>query len=92
MAEPEAAQPQDDDGDQPSRFVTELGVDPVAVQGRPVHLTGKEYAILELLMLRRGTVLSKEYPHGIFGTRATYRWEPQPIIPVSGHAPDIATT
>ncbi len=38
-----------------------------------------------------GTVLSKEYLFGIFGTRATYRWEPAPIIPVSGHAPDVAT-
>ncbi len=38
-----------------------------------------------------GTVLSKEYLYGIFGGRATYRWEPQPVIPVSGHAPDVAT-
>ena len=38
-----------------------------------------------------GSVLSKEYLFGIFGTRATYRWEPFPIIPVSGHAPDAAT-
>lgn len=32
----------------------------VAVQGQLLHLTGKEYAILELLLLRRGTALSKE--------------------------------
>ena len=38
-----------------------------------------------------GTVLSKEYLYGIFGDRATYRWEPAPVIPVSGHAPDLAT-
>ncbi|WP_411721440.1 alkaline phosphatase family protein [Mycetocola sp.] len=38
-----------------------------------------------------GTVLSKEYLYGIFGERATYRWEPSPIVPVSGHAPDAAT-
>lgn len=38
-----------------------------------------------------GTVLSKEYLFGIFGTRATHRWEPQPIVPVSGHAPDQFT-
>ena len=38
-----------------------------------------------------GTVLSKEYLYGIFGKRATYRWEPEPVIPVSGHAPDQAT-
>lgn len=39
-----------------------------------------------------GTVLSKEYLYGVFGDRATYRWEPQPIVPVSGHAPDVFTT
>lgn len=38
-----------------------------------------------------GSVLSKEYLFGIFGTRATYRWEPEPIIPGSGHAPDVFT-
>jgi two-component system, cell cycle response regulator CtrA len=30
------------------------------VEGRQVHLTGKEYAILELLVLRKGMVLTKE--------------------------------
>ena len=40
---------------------------------------------------RTGTVLSKEYLYGVFGGRATHRWEPGPIIPVSGHAPDIFT-
>ena len=32
----------------------------VLVDGAPVHLTGKEYAVLELLTLRKGTVLTKE--------------------------------
>jgi two-component system cell cycle response regulator CtrA len=32
----------------------------VQANGNPVHLTGKEYAILELLVLRRGMVLTKE--------------------------------
>src|SRR5271165_2353304 len=32
----------------------------VSVDGTPVHLTGKEYAILELLVLRKGMVLTKE--------------------------------
>ncbi|WP_341758287.1 response regulator transcription factor CtrA [Candidatus Tisiphia endosymbiont of Ditula angustiorana] len=32
----------------------------VEVDGTRVHLTNKEYAILELLVLRRGTVLNKE--------------------------------
>jgi hypothetical protein len=39
-----------------------------------------------------GTVVSKEYLFGIFGGRATYRWEPAPLVPVSGHAPDAFTT
>ncbi|MBA3811810.1 MAG: response regulator transcription factor [Caulobacteraceae bacterium] len=32
----------------------------VEVNGRPVHLTGKEYQMLELLSLRKGTTLTKE--------------------------------
>ena len=32
----------------------------VSVDGQPVHLTGKEYAILELLALRRNMVLTKD--------------------------------
>ena len=32
----------------------------VSVAGRPVHLTGKEYSILELLVMRKGMVLTKE--------------------------------
>ncbi len=38
-----------------------------------------------------GTVLSKEYLYGVFGKRATHRWEPQPVVPISGHAPDAFT-
>ena len=30
------------------------------MHGKVVHLTGKEYAILELLVLRKGMVLTKE--------------------------------
>jgi two-component system cell cycle response regulator CtrA len=37
-----------------------IGSREVAVGGNPVHLTGKEYAILELLALRKGVVLTKE--------------------------------
>ena len=32
----------------------------VEIEGQPLHLTGKEYAILELLSLRKGTTLTKE--------------------------------
>jgi two-component system cell cycle response regulator CtrA len=37
-----------------------LGAREVTVGGNPVRLTAKEFAILELLILRRGTTLSKE--------------------------------
>ena len=32
----------------------------VDIEGNPLHLTGKEYGILELLSLRKGTTLTKE--------------------------------
>ncbi len=32
----------------------------VEVNGQPIHLTGKEYGVLELLSLRKGTTLTKE--------------------------------
>jgi two-component system cell cycle response regulator CtrA len=32
----------------------------VEVDGQPLHLTGKEYSIIELLSLRKGTTLTKE--------------------------------
>ncbi|GAB2449172.1 hypothetical protein GCM10027062_33050 [Nocardioides hungaricus] len=41
--------------------------------------------------LTTGTVLSKTYLYTIFGDRPTHRWEPGPIVPVSGHAPDVFT-
>ncbi|WP_007027662.1 alkaline phosphatase family protein, partial [Saccharomonospora iraqiensis] len=42
--------------------------------------------------LHTGSVLSKEYLYGIFGERAGTRWEPWPIVPISGHAPDLSST
>ncbi|MDA3629207.1 alkaline phosphatase family protein [Saccharopolyspora sp. WRP15-2] len=38
-----------------------------------------------------GSVLSKEYLYGVFGTRASVRWEPKPVLPITGHAPDLFT-
>ena len=32
----------------------------VSIKGKPVHLTGKEYAILELMAFRKGSTLNKE--------------------------------
>ena len=41
-------------------MVVNLDARSVEVRGKPVNLTGKEYQILELLSLRKGTTLTKE--------------------------------
>ena len=41
-------------------LVVNLDSRSVEVRGKPVNLTGKEYQILELLSLRKGTTLTKE--------------------------------
>jgi two-component system, cell cycle response regulator CtrA len=45
---------------QTGELVVNLDSKTVEVNGAGVHLTGKEYQMLELLSLRRGTTLSKE--------------------------------
>src|SRR5919199_2503367 len=42
------------------KLVVNLDSRVVEVEGQPLHLTGKEYGILELLSLRKGTTLTKE--------------------------------
>jgi two-component system cell cycle response regulator CtrA len=42
------------------KLVVNLDARTVEVEGDAVHLTGKEYGILELLSLRKGTTLTKE--------------------------------
>ncbi|MFM7347666.1 MAG: response regulator transcription factor CtrA [Tagaea sp.] len=42
------------------RLTVNLEARTVDAGGKPLHLTGKEYAILELLSLRKGTTLTKE--------------------------------
>ncbi len=42
------------------RINVNLDAKTVDVEGDPVHLTGKEYQMLELLSLRKGTTLTKE--------------------------------
>ena len=42
------------------RLAVNLDTRTVEIAGQPLHLTGKEYAILELLALRKGTTLTKE--------------------------------
>jgi two-component system cell cycle response regulator CtrA len=42
------------------RLTVNLDTRTVEANGQPLHLTGKEYGILELLSLRKGTTLTKE--------------------------------
>ena len=42
------------------KFSVNLDAKTVEVDGKSVHLTGKEYQMLELLSLRKGTTLTKE--------------------------------
>ncbi|SDH51548.1 response regulator transcription factor CtrA [Roseospirillum parvum] len=42
------------------RLTVNLDARTADVDGTPLHLTGKEYGILELLAMRRGTTLTKE--------------------------------
>ena len=42
------------------KLTVNLDTRTVEVEGQPLHLTGKEYGILELLSLRKGTTLTKE--------------------------------
>jgi len=51
--------------------------------------------LLERLPAERGvrtaSILSKNYLYGVFGTRASYRWKPEPLLPLTAHAPDQST-
>jgi len=42
------------------KLMVNLDTRTVEVSSQPIHLTGKEYGILELLSLRKGTTLTKE--------------------------------
>ncbi len=42
------------------RLAVNLNSRQVEIDGEPVHLTGKEYGIIELLSLRKGTTLTKD--------------------------------
>ena len=45
---------------QTGRLTIDLETRTVEVDAKPLHLTGKEYSVLELLSLRKGTTLTKE--------------------------------
>ena len=61
--------------------------------GRPTDL--KTSTVLERLPAELGlataSVLSKDYLFGVFGERASYRWTPEPLLPITNHAPDVFT-
>lgn len=35
--------------------------------------------------------LATDYLFGVFGGRAAHRWMPAPLLPITGHAPDVFT-
>jgi predicted AlkP superfamily pyrophosphatase or phosphodiesterase len=81
-----------DRGGVPANAIFDRALGDVREMDRPSDIKVK--TVIERLNsngYRTGTVLSKEYLYGVFGERATARWEPAPIIPVSGHAPDVFT-
>jgi len=43
------------------------------------------------LGLATASVLSKDYLFGVFGERASHRWAPEPMLPITDHAPDVFT-
>ncbi|KAF0136982.1 MAG: Two component transcriptional regulator winged helix family [Rhodospirillaceae bacterium] len=45
---------------QTGQLVVNLEQRTASIDGRPLHLTGKEYGIIELLSLRKGMTLTKE--------------------------------
>lgn len=61
--------------------------------GEPADLTAP--TLLERLPAELGrttaSVLSKDYLFGVFGERASFRWTPEPMLPVTDHAPDVFT-
>src|SRR5262249_155224 len=58
------------------KLAVNLDARSVEVEGRKLHLTGKEYGIIELLSLRKGTTLTKEmFLNHLYGGD-----EPQPKI------------
>jgi DNA-binding response OmpR family regulator len=52
------------------RLAVYLDAQFATIDDRPLHVTGKEYAILELLSLRKGTTLTKEmFLNHLYGGR-----------------------
>jgi len=76
----------------PANQIYDRALGDTRTMDRPTDITAR--TVIEQLNnsgFTTGTVLSKEYLYGVFGDRATHRWEPFPLVPVSGHAPDQFT-
>ena len=77
----------------PANVVHDRALGETRTLDRPADL--KAVTVLERLGhhgFTTGTVLSKDYLFGIFGRRATHRWDPRPTsLPVSEHSPDAVT-
>ncbi len=81
-----------DRGGVPANEVYDRALGEVRTVGEPEDITFP--TVLERLRergLTTGTVLSKDYLFSVFGERATYRWEPFPLLPVTNHALDAFT-
>ena len=76
----------------PANEVYDPAIGDVRTLGKPTDL--KFPTVIERLVTSgrtTGTVLSKDYLFSVFGERATYRWEPFPLLPVTNHALDVST-
>lgn len=81
-----------DRGGVPANEVYDPTLKAVRTVERPEDITFP--TVIERLNAKKfttGTVLSKDYLFSVFGTRATYRWEPFPLLPVTNHALDVFT-
>ncbi len=60
---------------------------------RPADVTAPTlFHTLGAAGLTTGSVMSKRYLYTVFEGMADHHWDPQPEVPVSGHAPDTFTT
>ncbi|MCR6030331.1 alkaline phosphatase family protein [Nocardioides sp. zg-579] len=81
-----------DRGGVPANEIYDRGLGETRTMDRPRDI--RTTTVIERLGrrgFRTGTVLSKDYLYGVFGERATHRWEPFPLLPVTDHAPDVFT-
>jgi two-component system cell cycle response regulator CtrA len=74
------------------KLIVNLDTRTVEVDGQPLHLTGKEYGILELLSLRKGTTLTKEMFLNRSSASCARSWRRPPAATIiSRPSGDVAT-